>query len=639
MTAKIRELFSRLVPALEQPKPIEVARPRTGGGLAAQLDTVLAAQWTGLLERYFAQMPQALAQRADQCQNPAEQRRCYDALRLAHMERARLIRSFTHEIARRLQPELDVAAPSPATPPPYPQVLEEVLLLAEVEAQIESRHSALVEDWSRRIAWMRRHMHLAVSPEALVPGGIVAALRAALERTDAAPEQRVLLYQAFADIVVPSLDAVLREAVQFLRSHGVGEPGWQDAAPLATPPVAPAIELDAVSLKRLHELAATPAADQYDDGALARTLLEQLAHDGAVRPRLALTARLIDRLVEDPLMPSVVRPVLEDLRWPVFKVALADASFLRNPAHPVRALLNEVAVMAAAARVTPRRSARQVVQLVCEVLVQFNLRASFVRDAMRDAQPPTADEAQQFAAQQDAAAALRRQHAQQMARRSADQAVELRTLGRPVPRTAQPFLITGWGPLLTRRLLRHGYDSDAWNGAIARLEQMLDALDARDPADAAAARAYDELLGAVAADLRAEGVAESRVAPLLDGLRAAYAAPLPGCAPLPASGAAAPAPERELPQGAVQDALARLLQPGQWFRVLDPDGSQARWLKLAAYYPRLDSVSFAGFDGDGALRMSASGFAQDLAARRAEPIGPSPEMRSALEALTQAVKA
>ena len=76
-----------------------------------------------------------------------------------------------------------------------------------------------------------------------------------------------------------------------------------------------------------------------------------------------------------------------------------------------------------------------------------------------------------------------------------------------------------------------------------------------------------------------------------------------------------------------------MLLPDTWFRVFDAARNQTRWLKVGSYYPAEDLVRFTGIDDSTQLSLRASRLGHDLVDGRSEPINPSPDTRSALDAL------
>ncbi|MDR3417755.1 MAG: DUF1631 family protein [Nevskia sp.] len=433
--------------------------------------------------------------------------------------------------------------------------------------------------------------------------------------------------------------------------------------------------LDQASVQR----AGTPVGAEL--AGVLQTLLAGAATPTAegYTQRLMLAGRMFDDILAEPMLPDPLRPVIERLRYPVYKTALSDASFFADQGHPLRKLLGDVLELAISAQTSEAAQAqlREALRIAASVQDGPALGA----DNLRAAKPVSDGEVEGFLAQLRQQTQTRREEVLVRIRRQIAQELELQTLGREVPAPAMSLLRRGVGPLMAVRLLRNGRASESYRQAQGLMTGLLESLELEGPAGAEARGDRERLLAKIAAELADVGMPTDKIQTLLDDLREVYqlldgvaAGSAPDSGPVQAeaqaqadpdalsereerllmsefehSGGAeepAPAPPRREPKPAashpapdalsratMMDHLRRVLATESWFRVYDAEHNQTRWLKLNSFYPDQDSVTFTGFDESLKLSIRASLLVEHLVSGQSEPINPDEAARAALELL------
>jgi hypothetical protein len=397
----------------------------------------------------------------------------------------------------------------------------------------------------------------------------------------------------------------------------------------------------------------SPQTSVYTDAELAGEMAETLHALSQGRnfrswmpaPNLALVGRMFDSLYRDPRLPGPLKPVLGRLQYPVMKAALADPEFFEKPEHPVRVLVNDVFEMLAGARGARPADVKRLEELIENVLGEFDVDPSRFS---RMQQPPRAvndEEADKFLAQQGDRLWDHRRKILQKVRRLVAQELQLRTVGRRVPQSVMPLLLSGFGPMLAVQFMRGGADCTEWNESIELLQDMLDSLQPVAQVDMPQEREARQagIEAALTTRLLSVGVAEPKVQDLLAGLVLAYqemaedifAAPKAEATPEEAAAASAAADDeaRKQTDAIAHQALTVILTPGTWFKVWDMIRGEQRWLKLSQYYGAQDTVVFTDFSGQNLLRMRAMALVNDLLNGRSEPVDPDMVVQKSLKLL------
>jgi hypothetical protein len=270
------------------------------------------------------------------------------------------------------------------------------------------------------------------------------------------------------------------------------EPGVTPSAAAASAGVI----LDTGSLMaRLNEL--QPRAAQWEDGhvvPLGEQLRVVLSSEGGQRYSVAqvdsdvinLVSMLFEFILEDRQLHPVMKALIGRLQIPVLKVALSDKNFFNRGGHPVRKLLNELAMSAigwtekrAGQRDPLREKIEQVVgQIVTgyqdnigifeELLQEFThfvdldrRRRELVEQRLRDAE--------EGRARQERAANI------------ANEALKQAILGRELAEPMATMLRDAWCKYLQWVVLREGEASGSWASARKLTDKLVWSLDPGNP--------------------------------------------------------------------------------------------------------------------------------------------------------------
>src|SRR5262249_44760051 len=129
-----------------------------------------------------------------------------------------------------------------------------------------------------------------------------------------------------------------------------------------------------------YPLPGTVAHDPQANSQLATEMLSVLEAVGHGKPvdswmpaqNLSLVSRMFDDMYTDSRLTDAARPMLGRLQFPVMKVALQDPSFFSNPAHPVRALVNDVFDTLATDGAASGANFHRLEELILELLRRFD---------------------------------------------------------------------------------------------------------------------------------------------------------------------------------------------------------------------------------------------------------------------------
>lgn len=554
----------------------EAARKRVGSPAVDALRRTVAVALTELFGGFVRRLPADLAQRAQASQSPTEQRACTDLAQLLSPGPERWIADLIRRVDTRL-----IGAAKTREETANHAGAGDVLLLTRPELVAETQYAVLITDLDTRMEHVRRTVYFPIRAGALAPADLChalqdtaaamnctgASLRLLFERFDEQvlpllPRLYRTLFEALADIEARAAEAqalLQREQAraEVLRSTPppaapVAKPSLTQARPQVAAPkpapatagqpgAAPARKIDDKTRSMLESvLGKWPAeGEDYSDSSLAGDLLAlqgqaPLAGGPDIAPerrwvplqRISLAGQFLNEATADPLVPQELGPQHESVRFPLVKSALTDATLFTALTHPLRSLVNELMLKAATSRITGTVEARQMAEVLQQVLVQFDLAPDFVREAMLTAQPINEQQISGFFESQKKQAQQRKEAVIHEAKRLVVRELELRTFGRPVPQQALKFLNTSWGPLLVKGLLQHGADNAHWRNGIDRMEKMLDELELSD-GEMPPPQSWQDLVDSMGKDLTAAGMSAERVKEALALLDIAWQAPQP----------------------------------------------------------------------------------------------------------------
>jgi hypothetical protein len=669
--ASIHQLF----PAGSGDDARDPGQPPAQNPLVTELRKAALAALGGMMEKMFSRADDTLFEMGERAHTDTERRRYFDAMRVLRIDQAKITRKFSEDVERsftnfgksRNENRSSAINVEELSIQPTDE-LEERIAVTNLIARAEGLHKQLVWEVERRLEFAMREIGVPVSPQALAPARICDAFGSAIGKLDTEFQVKLVIYKLFEREVVRDMHRVYEAALDLLDRAGINPNSQrkprrdveQSGEPDELPGVS-AVAPDPRILQMLRGFAAQQGARASTDSQLANELAAALrgAIDGSGMPgvsgeapvqRLSLANQYFDALLSEPLLPESARPLLESLRFPVIKSALADPGFFTNGQHPLRQLLGELidlGISGAIGDAVPQRKFRDSIRQVAE---RADVDAALVRTALNNLKPLDGPQLDQFLEQLREQEHSRREVLLTKVRRLVAQELDVQTVGRDVPSPAQNLLLSGIGPLMAVRLLRHGRGSAPYREAHDLLERLLDSLDLAVPTEQRVAE-RKALCDAIAAALASIGMRRERIDDLVSGLREAYESidrkameadelrKQNATGEPEAAAAAAPAaapPEQVLPTVTVMELLSRILAPESWFRVYDPERNLTRWLKLASFYVNQDSVSFSGFDEGIKLNLRASRFADDLVEGRSEPINPDARAREALDQLRKA---
>ncbi|MFL1466066.1 DUF1631 domain-containing protein [Marinobacter sp. HN1S83] len=201
-----------------------------------------------------------------------------------------------------------------------------------------------------------------------------------------------------------------------------------------------------------------------------------------------LVSMLFDFILEDRQLHPAMKALIGRLQIPVLKVALSDKNFFNRGGHPVRKLLNELAMSAIGwtekqgrQRDPLREKIESVVDrvlneftdnvdLFSELLTDFNhfmdldrRRRDLVEQRLRDAEEGRAK--------------------QERAAESAHQLLAEVTAGRVLPEPVDNLLKEAWSKYLQWKVLREGEDSENWAAAAELTRKLVWSVDPQPVTD------------------------------------------------------------------------------------------------------------------------------------------------------------
>lgn len=511
------------------------------------LRRTVAGALTELFGGFMRQLPLVLVQRARSTQSAAERRAC---LELAQAVKGPGGENWTCDFIQRVESRLIGAARTGDSAAVDPE-RGDVLLLTRAELRAETQYAALITDLDARMQSVRRTVYFPVRAGAVSPADLCHALQETAVAMNCSGGALRLLFEQFDEHVLPLLPRFYRtlldaladievrvtETQALLQRETLRAQPMQTAASAPAPATAPAHAratpaaaskvrpIDAKTRAMLEAAVAKGPIDgeSYSDSRLAADLLAlqteaPLSGGPDIPPerrwvplqRISLAGQFLNEATEDPLVPQELGPQHESVRFPLVKSALTDATLFTALTHPLRSLVNELMLKAATSRVTGTVEARQMAEVLQQVLVQFDLAPDFVREAMLTAQPISEEEIARFFEGQRRQAQQRREAVVQEAKRLVVRELELRTFGRPIPHPAIKFLNTSWGPLLVKRLLQHGADNAHWRADLERMEKLLDELETSD-GEMPPPPSWQTLVAEMSAELSAAGMSAERV--------------------------------------------------------------------------------------------------------------------------------
>jgi len=183
-----------------------------------------------------------------------------------------------------------------------------------------------------------------------------------------------------------------------------------------------------------------------------------------------LVSMLFDFILEDRQLHPVMKSLIGRLQIPVLKVALSDKDFFNRGGHPVRKLLNEMAV--AAMGWTEKRPGQKdllrdkIESIVRRVLGEFTTQVDLFEELLKDfSHFMDLDRRRRELVEQRLRDAEEGRARQERAAQAADELIRSRSQDHEIPQSVSQFLQEVWTRYLQWVALREGEDSELWSRA------------------------------------------------------------------------------------------------------------------------------------------------------------------------------
>ncbi|KMQ73973.1 DUF1631 domain-containing protein [Marinobacter subterrani] len=250
-------------------------------------------------------------------------------------------------------------------------------------------------------------------------------------------------------------------------------------------------------MTRLSE--AQASSREWNDGAVV-SLSEQLqpilrAGDGrSLNPGqvdsdvINLVSMLFDFILEDRQLHPVMKALIGRLQIPVLKVALSDRNFFNRGGHPVRKLLNELALSAIGwteKKTGQRDPLREKIESVVDrVLNEFTTNVALFEELLKDfSHFMDLDRRRRELVEQRLRDAEEGRARQERASQAAENLVQELTEAREIPEPVAGLLNEPWIRYLQWVVLREGEDSARWSDARTLTEKLVWSVDPRPVSD------------------------------------------------------------------------------------------------------------------------------------------------------------
>jgi len=201
-----------------------------------------------------------------------------------------------------------------------------------------------------------------------------------------------------------------------------------------------------------------------------------------------LVAMLFDFILEDRQLHPVMKALIGRLQIPVLKVALKDRNFFNRGGHPVRKLLNELA-LAAIGWTEKRQGMRdplreKIEEVVDRILNEFTDGTELFEELLEDfGHFMDLDRRRRELVEQRLRDAEEGRAKQERASQVTADVVHAQTAGRDIPEAMQQVLNEPWTRYLQWVALRKGEDSEQWQQACEVTARLVWSVDPSPVAD------------------------------------------------------------------------------------------------------------------------------------------------------------
>ena len=238
-------------------------------------------------------------------------------------------------------------------------------------------------------------------------------------------------------------------------------------------------------LPALHQQSDEPAEQPAPDIPAAavenvlRQVKEQLAPEmSAVSAAVTdLLASIFDRILGDASIPAYAKALLGALQMPALKAAIVDVDLLTSPQHPLRVLIDRIALLAEQRGETLRPGQplfAGLQELVGRVQEQFGGELDVIEAAL--AELDVLLESEEATVQAETEATVReaeREEKWQQAEEQANREVTMRMRAYCYPDAVEIFVTLAWRHVLREAFLAGGSTGEAWQQALTTLNALL----------------------------------------------------------------------------------------------------------------------------------------------------------------------
>ena len=197
-----------------------------------------------------------------------------------------------------------------------------------------------------------------------------------------------------------------------------------------------------------------------------------------------LVSMLFDFILEDRQLHPVMKAVIGRLQIPVLKVALSDKNFFNRGGHPVRKLLNELAMSAIGwteKKAGQRDPLREKIESVVDrVLNEFTDNVDIFSELLSDfGHFMDLDRRRRELVEQRLRDAEEGRAKQERASKATETLLNEQITGRELPPQVVTLLNEAWSKYLQWIVLREGEDSERWQKASDLTRQLVWSVDPR----------------------------------------------------------------------------------------------------------------------------------------------------------------
>lgn len=195
-----------------------------------------------------------------------------------------------------------------------------------------------------------------------------------------------------------------------------------------------------------------------------------------------LVSMLFDFILEDRQLHPVMKSLIGRLQIPVLKVALSDRNFFNRGGHPVRKLLNEMALSAIGwteKRPGMRDPLRdKIEEVVDRVLNEFTDNVGLFEELLKDfGHFMDLDRRRRELVEQRLKDAEEGRARQERASQAATSLINKESAGRDIPAPVMQILSEPWARYLQWVVLRQGEESEQWQSVSAMTRRLIWSVD------------------------------------------------------------------------------------------------------------------------------------------------------------------